>query len=487
MDAIKQALQRKKPQAEMKAWNPGWIDTARHTAQGMLSPLLFGGDDRKAMAFVDDKIKPTMEFLPGVGDAMAAGEAVDEFKKGNYGMGGMLAVGAAAGLVPGVGDVVQKGIKGVANKISASDVYKIAAAKTPPKETYSAFVGSDGDVPGELFDFSELNTVPPREQKALERYVPKKTTERLERALADPRTEKALNEYVDRGEELGGRQWYNTEPYRKVFDDEWGELADQKYADYMDVMAATSPRSRVPDNVRTQSHYWHILNDGGNGQSVADRVMELPKRPPAGYGSVAQGLHRGNVQKLMEGGMDTRKNPKPISFSSNLQGNFENSTIDTHNFRPLGMVTEDPEFMMTSFNPEKGRTLRPQQMLADGEITMEDALNQPTYWEAKPRENEYAAYEDWQRFQAAKKGMTPAEYQSSMWIGAGDLTGLQSPPEPFLRTMERRIQYTAQRLGLPPQEVMRRHVRGEIPLLSIGGGMLAVGAANGELANRDEF
>ena len=118
---------------------------------------------------------------------------------------------------------------------------------------------------------------------------------------------------------------------------------------------------------------------------------------------------------------------------------------------------------------------------------MEDALNQPTYWEAKPRENEYAAYEDWQRFQAAKKGMTPAEYQSSMWIGAGDLTGLQSPPEPFLRTMERRIQYTAQRLGLPPQEVMRRHVRGEIPLLSIGGGMLAVGAANGELANRDEF
>jgi hypothetical protein len=382
----------------------------------------------------------------------------------------------------GGGEVVQKGTKKGAKKaaksISKSDVYKAASESVPQKQSYAAFVDSELDKPGELFDYSLLDQVPPREQKPLERYVPKKLPERLERALADPRTEKALNEYVARGEELGGRRWYNTEPYRQVFDEEWGRNADQKYSDYMDVMAATSPRSRVPDNVRTQSYYWDILNDGGNGQTISQRMVELPEKPPAGYGSVAQGLHRGNVQKLMEGGMDPRKNPKPLSFSQNLQGNWDLSTIDTHNFRPLGMVTRDPDFMMRSFNPEKGRTINPRQMYDEGQISMDDALAQPTFWEAKPRENEYAGYEDWQRGQAAKMDMTPAEYQASMWIGAGDLTGLQSPPEPFLRTLERRIQYTAARLGITPQEAMRRHVRGEIPLLSVAGaGLLGAGAA----------
>lgn len=96
--------------AELRNWQPGWIDRARHTAQGMLAPL-FGGDERAAMAYVDDKVKPTLEYMPGVGDAMAAAEARDEFAKGNYGMGGLLAAGAAVGLVPGVGDAVQKGVK----------------------------------------------------------------------------------------------------------------------------------------------------------------------------------------------------------------------------------------------------------------------------------------------------------------------------------------------------------------------------------------
>jgi hypothetical protein len=92
------------------------MDNVRNYAMNALAPL-FGGDVRAANAYYRDKVQPTAEFLPGVGDVMAAGEAVDEFGQGNYGMGTLLAAGAAAGLVPGVGDAVQKGVKNVAQNL----------------------------------------------------------------------------------------------------------------------------------------------------------------------------------------------------------------------------------------------------------------------------------------------------------------------------------------------------------------------------------
>jgi hypothetical protein len=95
-------------QPELRAWNPGVMDNVRNFAMNALAPL-FGGDVRAANAYYRDKVQPTLEFLPGVGDVMAAGEARDAFGQGDYLGGGLLAAGAAAGLVPGVGDAVQKG------------------------------------------------------------------------------------------------------------------------------------------------------------------------------------------------------------------------------------------------------------------------------------------------------------------------------------------------------------------------------------------
>lgn len=108
-NALAQAL----PQGrggELRRWTPGIIDNMRWYASKALAPL-FGGDQKAANAYYMDKVQPTAEFLPGIGDAMAAGEAVDAFKGGNYGTGAILAAGAAAGLVPGVGDAAAKGIK----------------------------------------------------------------------------------------------------------------------------------------------------------------------------------------------------------------------------------------------------------------------------------------------------------------------------------------------------------------------------------------
>jgi hypothetical protein len=66
-------------------------------------------------------------------------------------------------------------------------------------------------------------------------------------------------------------------------------------------------------------------------------------------------------------------------------------------------------------------------------------------------------------------GLSPAQYQASMWVGGGEDTGLGSVAEPFLKTFEARIKYTADRLGVSPDVVMEKMLRGEMPLMAQGG------------------
>ena len=111
---------------------------------------------------------------------------------------------------------------------------------------------------------------------------------------------------------------------------------------------------------------------------------------------------------------------------------------------------------------------------------MEEALQNPGFWTDSPKKTEYALLEDYSKKIAKKLGMTTARFQEALWLGAGKITGLQSPPEPFLRTLEKKIKYTAEQLGADPETVLRQYVRGEIPLAQMGadqqsryGGLLA--------------
>lgn len=315
-----------------------------------------------------------------------------------------------------------------------------------------------------------------------------------------PEVERGITETVQRGIEGGGKEWYNTEPMRQRL---MGVVpsadVDPTYSRLMDIIAATSPRARVPDNIRTGSYYNYLRAQG----------EPVPDKPAPGYGSIAQNLHRENVRGLEErGGWDIFKNPKPASFSTNLQGNQQNVTIDTHNFRLPGILARDPRFLETSIaelakSPESAlETLqrqypnlpkdiaasavsekpgkvsinyKPQDWVNKGYITMEEAVNDPALWASKPRDNEYGYYESWQQDQAAKMGISPAQYQAAMWLGGGETTGLGSAAEPFVGTFEARVRYTAARLGMDPEKVLEMMLRGDIPLLAEGG---AVGREN---------
>jgi hypothetical protein len=364
----------------------------------------------------------------------------------------------------------------------AQDVLQEAASPSKSRMGYGEWRAANPGA-GDLFDMSRLSEVPNVPQVQMPRYeAPRGPSARIQEALARPEVEQGINDTVQRGIEGGGLEWYNTEPVLDRMRQLQGSDADQQYAALMDRVAATSPRAKVPDNIRTASYYNYLRSQG----------LPTPDKPAAGYGSIAQGLHQQNVRGLDElGGWDIFKNPKPASFSTNLQGNQMNATIDTHNFRLPGILSGDPRFLETSIAelaknpdvaletlrrqypglPEKvvqgavkstpGKTsitYRPQQWVNEGHIPMEQAVNDPALWASKPNPNEYGHYERWQQDQAKKMGITPAQYQASMWLGGGDTTGLGSAAEPFLGTLAARMRYT--------RDMM---LKGEIPLLAAGG------------------
>jgi hypothetical protein len=91
----------------------------------------------------------------------------------------------------------------------------------------------------------------------------------------------------------------------------------------------------------------------------------------------------------------------------------------------------------------------------------------------KPAKTEYGYMERLQQDEARKLGMTPAQYQASAWIGGGEQTGLKSSADPFLKVLEDRIRFTAERTGETPQQVLQRFLMGQNapgrqgPLLSV--------------------
>jgi hypothetical protein len=233
---------------------------------------------------------------------------------------------------------------------------------------------------------------------------------------------------------MGGREWYNTEPLLRAWQEALGEDAGlQAYQQYVHLLGATSRQTRVPENIRNASYFY----------SQAAQGKPIPTAPPLPYpyGTLGQNItdaHRVlNSQGDLFGGYDVLQNPKPPSFSQNILGNQTPVAVDTHNAR------------LWRIPNTKGAIVD------------------------KPPEGTYGFMEQLNQQEAAKMGLTPAQYQASGWLGAGNETGLGSPTEPLLRTFENRVRLTADKLKMDPRDVLRTFLKGGMslltPLAAIGG------------------
>jgi len=354
---------------------------------------------------------------------------------------------------------------------------------------------------GDLFDLSRetLEKRPDRPQFDLPRNVPARgASERILDLTSRGDVRDEMKRYALEGVEKGGKGWYNLQQLRDRFVSEYGEdRGDQAFRRYVDMMSATSPRSKLPANIKNASLYYHLsmggkeVPRGGNepfrteippedytpkygSESAPEGSLYSPAQP--GYGHLAQNLHRINVREaLSPEGWDVFTHPKPPSYGENLYGNWRPATIDAHAIKLPAMISGDPRFLMGS-NTVKDKfgnkiTTNPAKDYKEGRLTLEEAAKDPKYWEVQPRANEYPAMERYYKDIADELGMDPAQFQASGWTGGGERTGLGSDEnKSALEFFADAAIAAAKKRGVPPRQIVRDFIRGKIPLAVAGGG-----------------
>jgi hypothetical protein len=311
-----------------------------------------------------------------------------------------------------------------------------------------------------LFDYSRLGEVPAVRQFDLPRYAPPRgVPQRTLDITNDPTIRDKMMEVIAQGKDMGGANWYNADPLRQAFNKELGSKGDDAFRKYMDMVAATSPRSEVGANARNASYYYSRAMSGEGMPAVGDIN-------PQPYGHLAQRLHQMNAERVAGAGWDPLNNPKPASFVENLTGNQQPVTVDTHAFRLPAIIGQDPRFLETAFQVGKDAPKQNiQAMVASGEVPIGDAASRAAWWQAQPKANEYGAMEKYYQSLGKDLGLTPAQTQASAWVGGGKLTGLASDEsKPFLRFLEDRVNLTAEKRGDTTKQTLKDFIRGRAPL-----------------------
>jgi len=321
---------------------------------------------------------------------------------------------------------------------------------------------------GKIFNYADLGKIPDVPQFDLPRNVPARgVPQRVTDLTSDPNVREKMLEVITKGKDMGGANWYNAEPLRLEFVKALGDdQGNKQFRQYMDFVAATSPRSDVGTNVRNASYYYQRAVNGEGMPAVGDKN-------PQPYGHMAQRLHQMNAERVAGAGWDPLNNPKPASFVENLVGNQQPATIDTHAFRLPAILAGDQRFLETAFQVNKDAPKENiQALVKSGQMAMGDV--RPAHWQSMPKANEYGAMEKYYQSLGQELGLTPAQTQASAWVGGGKLTGLASDEsKPFLQFFEDRLNITAQKAGMDPKDVLVAFIKGKMPLLGLGAGTAA--------------
>lgn len=365
-------------------------------------------------------------------------------------------------------------------------------AKTPPATTPRG---------GRLFPQAPMYTpdVPqvdlPRMKKVdVARAAGKKPayTERMQSLLDSPTVRKKVDKLIEKGEELGMREWYGTEPLRQAAME--AGVSPEQYRSFMAQLASASQRNPVDQQNLMGSFLYHLQQSGQLPEESMLLTNKLRKQLradpslaegktlielPSGYGSLAQSDIFERGRQIAGGDIEGALPPeaKLGTFYRNLLGNLRPVTVDVNAVRGPIIEQGDPRWLTSKLveKDEEGNIKNvyfPRRMVEEGEMSVREAKQRPGFWEAAPSGSEYAGFEDlWQR--AAKRhGVEPAEAQALGWYGSGDVTALKTKPELYIDNLERLIRRTAEIEGENPLQTMERILRGETFLKKKRGGSI---------------
>jgi hypothetical protein len=252
--------------------------------------------------------------------------------------------------------------------------------------------------------------------------------------------------------------------------------------DFSEYFAATSPRTKVEENLRNAT------------SAMAKNAAGVPHRQIVGPGSggVSEkgypmmtnpgGIHGQLLDQVIEGdGINVMTNTKPAMFGANMAGNRSGVTVDTHAIRGVLQTLNDidPGSVPDGFILPKFRDA----YKADPTTLTPDMINDSIgkqkigrKGETVDAQTEYAVFADIFHDVAQKLNADPAEAQSMAWFGLGGDTNLGSAPKTVSDLFDERIDVTAQALNISPEEVAKKVFKRKIPLLGIapiaGAGLL---------------
>lgn len=310
-------------------------------------------------------------------------------------------------------------------------------------------------------------------------------TPRMQDLLESATARKKVNSLIQKGEELGMREWYGTEPLRQVAMDIG--LSPEEFRAFMAQMASASQRNPVDKQNQMGSYLWHLSRTGQLPEDAflmtnkirsgkAQAPEGTPIALPAGYGSLAQGDIFERAKQISSGDILGALPPerKLGTFYENLLGNVKPVTVDVNAVRGPVIERGDPRWLTSKLveKDEEGKVIAtyfPRKMYESGELSLKQAKERPGFWEAAPSGSEYAGFEDlWQR--AAKRhDIAPAEAQALGWYGSADVTALKTKPELYVDNLERLIRRTAEQTGRSPTQVMHDMLTGQGFLRKEGG------------------
>lgn len=282
--------------------------------------------------------------------------------------------------------------------------------------------------------------------------------------------------HVDLGLKEGGFEWWDLEPLRYRFIDRLGpKEGNAWFLDFVQSVAALSPGSEVPLNIRRAAYFYHILRNAKSLNPAGTQLVLDPLKAvqlweqgvPQGLGHYMPATHTAGLQRAFLGKTKAGKRdvgfgeadparlglfstqsgkeiPKVSSMAWNLRGNLAPSTTD---FQIMDLMTGTGYHR---FDPRKGKMSG-----------------------RSPEANMYALPEGVMVDIARQKGVLPGQAQAGGWGSARKRIKGSGESEPFLILLERIIKDTAQKRSLTPDEVLNKWIDGTIPLASV----LPVGAS----------
>ena len=395
--------------------------------------------------------------------------------------------------------------------------------------------------------FPEYRGAAPNRTEPYPRYEPKNTTERMQRlelAIADQDNpiNAVFDNYIAKGKELGGPDWYNTEELRDWMVGSLGEVeGDKQWREYMELIGTTSTGSKVPQNIRFASLYRAIApedrirvaqmvkDEGITPLAAAKELGVEPANIPDdfNYGHIKQRNQAGNVvnremglwerevPEELTGAARTKwlqANPKVKGFGNDLLGDDTNIAADMHFMRMLAMADGGGDFLSAQaklsgdnariaaevIGPRKIKKYTSTRMVngkemseinlfkawKDGHIKDTSPFQEiPTAWSDTPKANEYGAYENMANRVASKYDMTPAQFQASLWMGAGDITGLADESQgTFMQLFRKSLDKRAGERGLSRKGMLSDFIKNKAVLSVPFGGF---GALSGMGENKE--